>query len=415
MPEPKHYDTIIVGARVAGSSLAIQLARAGQKVAVLDRTTFPSDTLSTHVVYPNTLKRMDELGVLDRVLENGPPPLYTAWHYDGQMVVAPHTPIAGRDWAICVRRITLDSILVDQARSDGAEVFEGCQVTGLIGEATDTDPVRGVTASGPEGEFSLTADVVVGADGANSSIARLLGAEKYSVMPSETMQYFAYWKNADVRNTQDFFFEPPWIVTHFPSDNDHHVVSINGPKSERKSIKNLEEFYLSKLESVPALWGRLSRAEKVSQVKGTTRLEGFYRRSTGPGWALTGDAAHFKHPATAQGIGDALHAAEALAPMICSGTYRDEYPQWRHEASRELYAFSKHLAEVPTHASMELMFKSLVHDPDTARRLFDVWSRRSRPWEDVIPNIPGMEATTGTSVEDVLTPIESQDDLRKTA
>lgn len=74
MPEAKHYDTIIVGARVAGSSLAIQLARAGQKVAVLDRTTFPSDTLSTHVVYPNTLKRMDELGVLDRVLENGPPP-----------------------------------------------------------------------------------------------------------------------------------------------------------------------------------------------------------------------------------------------------------------------------------------------------------------------------------------------------
>lgn len=415
MSEPKHYDTIIVGGRVAGSSLAIQLSRAGQKVAVLDRATFPSDTLSTHVIYPNTLKRLDDLGVLDQVLENGPPPLYTAWHFDGRMVVAPHTPIEGRDWAVCVRRITLDSILVDQARSEGADFLEGCQVSGLLGEATEADPVRGVTASGPSGDFSLTADLVVGADGANSSIARLVSAEKYSVMPSATMQYFAYWKNADVRNTQDFFFEPPYVITHFPSDNDHHVVGITAPKSERKSIKNLEEYYLDKIASVPALWNRLSRAERVSQVKGTARLEGFYRTSTGPGWVLTGDAAHFKHPATAQGIGDALHAAEALAPMICDGAYRAEYPQWRHEASRELYAFSKHLAEVPTAGNMDLMFNALMHDPDLARRLFDVWSRRSRPWTDVIPDIPGIDQLMGRSVEDVLAPVEARDDLRQSA
>ena len=81
---------------------------------------------------------------------------------------------------------------------------------------------------------------------------------------------------------------------------------------------------------------------------GTPRLDGYYRDSTGPGWLLVGDAAHFKHPAGAQGIGDALHAAEAVAPMIVDGSYRTAYPQWREEASRVLYAFCKHLAEPPT-------------------------------------------------------------------
>jgi flavin-dependent dehydrogenase len=48
------FDVVIVGARVAGSSLAIQLAERGMAVALLDRAVFPSDTVSTHVIYPNT-------------------------------------------------------------------------------------------------------------------------------------------------------------------------------------------------------------------------------------------------------------------------------------------------------------------------------------------------------------------------
>ena len=58
---------MIVGARCAGSSLAVHLARGGWRVAVVDKARFPSDTLSTHVVFPDGLARLDRLGVLDRL------------------------------------------------------------------------------------------------------------------------------------------------------------------------------------------------------------------------------------------------------------------------------------------------------------------------------------------------------------
>ncbi len=161
-------------------------------------------------------------------------------------------------------------------------------------------------------DVSIEATLVVGADGVSSTVAALVGAKRERVMPTQTMLYYAYWIDADSRNTQDFFFEPPWICAHFPADDGHHVVTMNGPVELRRGIKDLEAFYLDRISSIPQLWGRLLKARKVSSVRGTPRLEGFFRRQAGPGWVLSGDAAHFKHPASAQGIGDALHAAEVL-------------------------------------------------------------------------------------------------------
>lgn len=93
----RNLDVIIVGGRVAGAGLAIHLAQAGRKVAILDRATFPSGTTSTHVIYPKTIANLDRLGVLDRILAHRPPPLYTAWHHQNRMFVAPHSMEGGRD------------------------------------------------------------------------------------------------------------------------------------------------------------------------------------------------------------------------------------------------------------------------------------------------------------------------------
>lgn len=62
------HDVIIVGARVAGSATALLVARCGLKVLVLDRATFPSDTLSTHQVQVPGVARLARWGVLDAVL-----------------------------------------------------------------------------------------------------------------------------------------------------------------------------------------------------------------------------------------------------------------------------------------------------------------------------------------------------------
>ena len=65
------YDAIVVGARCAGSPTAMLLARKGYRVLLVDRTTFPSDTMSTHLIKPAGVNRLKRWGLLDTVLRAG--------------------------------------------------------------------------------------------------------------------------------------------------------------------------------------------------------------------------------------------------------------------------------------------------------------------------------------------------------
>jgi flavin-dependent dehydrogenase len=399
------YDVVIVGARVAGASLASILAEAGLRVAVVDRASFPSDTISTHVVYPNTLARLERLGVLNEILAHRPPPLYTAWHHAGQMFVAPHTPEGGRDWALCVRRITLDKILVDRARTAGADVFERFTVHGLLGSGGEHDPVAGVIGRHGDRAAVVRAPLVVGADGVHSTVAKLLRVEKRIVMPTRTAMLYAYWLGLPSRNCQEFFFEPPWIGTHFPADDGYHVVILVAPIDDCPAGRK-DEYYRDKVESMRLLGDRLASGEQVGRVIATTRLDGFYRAAAGPGWILTGDAGHFKHPAAVQGIADALEAAEELASLIAAGTQRQTFPTWRDATTREMYAFSRFAGDTPSEEVMSEVMRAAIDDPKIARGIVDIWSRAQRPW-DVIPRIPTLHHAAGESADAVLSAIDS--------
>lgn len=397
------YDVVVVGARIAGSTLATQLAEAGLRVVVVDRASFPSDTISTHVVYPNTLARLDRLGVLDRILAHRPPPLYTAWHHGGRMFVAPHTPEAGRDWALCVRRITLDAILVERARAAGAVVLERFAVTGLVGSSTVDDPVAGIVGRCDGRERILRAPLVVGADGARSTLARLLGEPRRLVMPSESMMMYAYWSGMPARNSQEFFFEPPWIGTHFPTDEGLHLVILIGPVEEFPAGPK-DDVYRRRVGSMRLLCERLEAATQVSRVIGTKQLAGFYREAAGPGWVLLGDSGHFKHPAAVQGIADAVQGAETLAPLILAGTQQAEFGPWRDRETREMYAFCRLVAVNPTDELVAGILDVAIADADLARGFVDIWSRAQRPWA-VVPRVPALLAALGDNPDELLAPL----------
>ena len=90
------YDAIVVGARCAGSPTAMLLARKGYRVLVVDRATFPSDTLSTHIVHPPGGASLRRWGLLDRVTATGCPPIHTYAFDDRAPTTRPPAPAGGR-------------------------------------------------------------------------------------------------------------------------------------------------------------------------------------------------------------------------------------------------------------------------------------------------------------------------------
>ena len=121
------YDAIIVGARCAGAPAAMLLARKGYRVLVVDRASFPSDTISTHIIWPHGAAVMDSWGLFDRLAATGCPPVALNLIFDvGPFALSGGVvdTNAGRG-GFCPRRTVLDKLLVDAAVEAGAELREG--------------------------------------------------------------------------------------------------------------------------------------------------------------------------------------------------------------------------------------------------------------------------------------------------
>src|SRR6476620_8834500 len=119
------YDVIVVGARCAGSSTAMLLARTGVRVLVVDRAAFPSDTLSTHQVQLPGVARLARWGLLDRIDGAGTPATRRVLFDRGWARLEGAYPMfEGVNALYSPRRTHLDAMLVDAAREAGAVVRE---------------------------------------------------------------------------------------------------------------------------------------------------------------------------------------------------------------------------------------------------------------------------------------------------
>ena len=324
VPAAERVDAVIVGARCAGSAAATALARAGRSVVCLDRASFPADTLSTHLLFLGGVVELERLGALDRVLALGPPRLDQASMAWGRYEIRTgYTPVDGLDYALCVRRPGLDAALVDTAREAGAEIREGCQALGCVWEAGRMAGVRYRDPGGAERE--VRAPLVIGADGRRSLVAREAGVAETPRLYNANGRgcYFAYWRDGrpELRSCASQWRQGRELVTAFPCDDGLLLVLLMPPVDRADDFKGeLEGEYRRTACSVPGLAARLDGAAMVSKVRHTNSTASYFRRSQGPGWALPGDAGHFKDPVTAQGIRDAMRfgrmLGEAVAPML---------------------------------------------------------------------------------------------------
>ena len=312
------YDAIIVGARCAGAATAMLLARRGYRVLLVDRSAFPSDTISGHFILHGGTRRLADWGLLSKVVASGCPPVRQVASDWGDFMLAAEIPTP-KDLPACIgpRRTVLDALLVEAATAAGAQLGERVVVEGLLSDDGQVTGIRGRIADGTV--LAEHARIVIGADGKRSSIARLVGAPSYMEQPSLTCWYMAYWGNFPCDGLE-MHWRPRRLVFAFPTHDQLTLIAVAWPHQEFARFRSaVADNYRATLAQMPALAERLPAARQAERFVGMADVPNFFRRPYGPGWALVGDAGHHKDPTLARGISDAFLDADLLAEAVDAG------------------------------------------------------------------------------------------------
>jgi 2-polyprenyl-6-methoxyphenol hydroxylase-like FAD-dependent oxidoreductase len=366
------YDVIVIGARCAGSPTAMLVARRGHRVLVVDRATFPSDTISTHLVHPPGVAALRRWGLLDDVLATGCPPIDTYAFDFGPFTIAGAPGTDAEPVAYGPRRTVLDQILVDAARDSGAEVREGFAVTGIVIEDGRVAGIKGRVKGGET--VTERAAVVVGADGLHSTLARAVTPEQYAEKPKLLAGYYAYWSGLPMHGRFEAYLRHERAFAAWPTNDDLTVVIGGWPYRDFEANKSdLEQHYLAIFEQAPEFAERLRKATRETRLVGTA-VPNFFRKPYGPGWVLVGDSGYHKDFITAMGIHDAFRDAEAVAEGLhqtLTGAHSfdaamADYQSARDQAVMPMYELTTELATLePRPPELEKLLQA-VHGNQTA-------------------------------------------------
>jgi flavin-dependent dehydrogenase len=374
------YDAIIVGARCAGSPTAMLLARKGYKVLLIDRATFPSDTMSTHLMHFPAVESLKRWGLYDEVMATGAPRIpEVLLDYHGIDLRGTPPPLGETDHWLCPRRTVLDKILIDAARQAGAEVRENFSTTEVVLEDDRVVGIRGHQKDGHEVEER--ARIVIGADGRNSQVAKAVDAPRYNEISPKCCAYYSYWRGVETSGFE-FYVWQDRCVGLFATNDGLTCIFTEWPHDQFAEFrKDVEGNYLHTVEAVPGLEERLTHARRVEKIVGTQDLPNFFRVPYGPGWALVGDAGYHKDPITGQGITDAFRDAELLATAIdeaFSGARSYDEAMAAYQSERDAdagpaYMRTMEMASLrPAPEPLASVFKAVPHNPDDLRQLLGV-------------------------------------------
>jgi 2-polyprenyl-6-methoxyphenol hydroxylase-like FAD-dependent oxidoreductase len=382
------HDVVVVGARCAGAATGMLLARMGHDVVVVDRTTFPSDTLSTHAISRSGVVQLHRWGLLEPLLDSGAPAIReVSFHIGDDVITKRIKDRAGVDLLVAPRRYVLDALLVDAADDAGADVRTGITVsdvcrdgggraTGIVGTDVDGRPVH------------IRARFVVGADGLRSGVARSVGAGMVDERHRNGSVRYTYVAGLGATGTE-FHLGDRLFAGVFPTHDGEANVWVCGP-TDRLSTAGEGDRDLHFLELVRAVSPRLH--ERVLAGRRTAPVRGFHgmpnqlRQAAGPGWALVGDAGYFRDAVTGHGMSDAFRDAETLAGALEGALRGDEdddaalarYARTRDRDAAEIFDLTCQLSSYPSRerftalqkqlsAAIEAEAQMLAHRPPAPR------------------------------------------------
>jgi flavin-dependent dehydrogenase len=321
---------IIIGGRPAGASLAIRLSRQQLKVLVVDRATFPSlpAVASSPFIYNCSIRILEELGLSedDYALPGSRVNHFVLEFVNYFNAVIPCSLMElERSYVRGLERAHFDHALWKHMESHTPYITarQGFSMTDVLKDGDGK--VTGIVGKESKGdEERITADLVVGADGRFSTAAHKFGARVVEEQNEFTTGgYEAQWENvlpyADGISSEVCFYNTArgFAVIFIPvAQERYYVAAYMRSQDAQRGSQAPEEFYVSSLKRIPQAWKRLEGARMVTELEGIKPVENGYREAFGRGWAVTGDAFHYKDPLDGQGIYDALLETQYLAEAI---------------------------------------------------------------------------------------------------
>jgi len=385
-------DVIVVGFRCAGAPLAYALQRAGVKVIVVDRDPLFSDQpISTHAIQPYGMRVLDKLGLGDAVRELAP--ANEAFRFqleDAYMQIELNG--TGMD-SRSPRRSVLDPALQRAALAAGVEARDRTSVLALL---RDGDRVVGVRVQHDGSEYELRAPLVVGADGRNSTVAKLVDAPTYLETKSPHAIYWSYFEESPVF-TEDpryrwgacIHIERDEARAVFQTDSGLLLMAGGGRKAAIEPWrKDPESNLLAHLRNGSLTAPLLEGSRMVAKPVGVLSLSFFIKQAVGPGWALVGDSGLHIDPTPGLGITDAVRDAAALAEAIIKGGDQALHLYWRRRDadSIDLYHFAANMgSEQYNNPLNQLIFRRAQNSAVMKRRMAMMMEREIHTMEMFSP------------------------------
>jgi flavin-dependent dehydrogenase len=327
-------DVLIAGGGIAGSSLAVQLGRAGLRVELYEERRFPREKPCGEGLMPAGVGVLKRLGLAQAV---GGRPLHGVRYHGWGMCAEASFPAVGGmpSNALGQRRLHLDQTLFQAAcRTPGVQAVEGTAVEGAVIEG---GRAVGLRVAGKTRRAAL----VIGADGPHSPVRRSLGldAPRPRRRRLGVRMHFRLARPAEQSSMIEVFIGEghELYVTPLPDDE----ILVAG-LSDRESFVGGDESGDARaalarwIQDEPLLRARLEGARPLTAVAGRSPLAHRARAGFAPGAVLLGDAAGFIDPVTAGGMAQALLTAELLAAyvpkVIADGPARGD--QWLRRFDR---------------------------------------------------------------------------------
>jgi flavin-dependent dehydrogenase len=352
-------------------------------VALIERRPNPSayKVVCTHQILSSAVPTIERLGLASLIEARGAVRTHAeAWSpYGGWMHFPTDVP-----YGYGVTRWTLDPILRELAAgTSGVEFLPGWTAVGLL---SDDGRAGGVRVETPNHQVrTIGAQLVVGADGRDSSVARWARVPG-RIRPHNRFYYFAYWRGLrPVTTRARLWFLDPDGAAAFPNEDDLTVVVAAPHRSRLGEFRaDPEDAYRRMVAALPN-GPDLAGAERASKLIGKLEVPNVMRPAARPGIAFVGDAALATDPSVGVGCGWAFQSAEWLADhtrsaLVDGGDLDGALARYRRTFRRRLGPEHWLIADLSSgrklRANERTLFRAAASDPVTARALEEVATRR---------------------------------------